>query len=64
MVKIFTTWVCVLVIASAFALPALADQSIGYQDCFKKGVKAFYEHDDQEALRYFKIAHIFDPTDE
>jgi len=42
---------------------AFADQSIGFQEYFKEGVKAFKEHDDQEALRCFKIAQIYDPSD-
>ncbi len=49
---------------AALSLPAFADQSIGYQEYFNEGVKAFKEHDDQKALRCFKIAQIYDPADE
>ncbi len=57
-------WVCALVFVTALSVPALADQSIGYQQYFNKGVNAFKEHDDQKALRCFKIAQIYDPSDE
>ncbi len=56
--------VCGLVFVAALSSSAIADQSIGYQYYFKKGVKSFDEHDDQKALRYFKIAQIYDPNDE
>ncbi|MDE2027950.1 MAG: hypothetical protein KGK03_06815 [Candidatus Omnitrophica bacterium] len=54
-------WVCGLACAAALSIPALADQSIGYQEYFQKGVKAFNAHDDQRALRFFKIAQVYDP---
>ena len=56
--------VCVLVFLAAFSFPAFADQSIGFKQYFNEGVKAFKEHDDQKALRCFKLAQIYDPTDE
>jgi len=58
------TWGLGLVLVAAFAFPALADQSIGYQEYFNKGVAAFNEHDDQKAFRCFKIAQIYDPKSE
>jgi len=54
---------CGLVFVALFSFSALADQSIGYKQYFNEGVKAFKEHDDQEALRCFKIAQIYDPSD-
>jgi Pilus formation protein N terminal region len=63
MFKKIVRWVCVLVYVSAFAFPAFADQSIGFRQYFKEGVKAFKKHDDPKALRCFKIAQIFDPND-
>ncbi|MBF0570682.1 MAG: hypothetical protein HQL12_02300 [Candidatus Omnitrophica bacterium] len=62
--KRYLIWGFGLVFISAFAFSALADQSIGYQQYFKEGVKAFHEHDDAKALRCFKIAQIYDPSDE
>jgi hypothetical protein len=56
--------VCGLFFAAALSIPAFADQSIGYQKYFNEGVKAFKDNDDQEALRCFKIAQIYDPADE
>lgn len=71
MKKKIITGVCglVLVAAFSFACPVLvavafADQSVGYQEYFNEGVKAFKEHDDQKALRSFKIAQIYDSSDE
>ena len=64
MIKKTVIGVCGLVFWAALSLPAFADQSIGYQEYFNEGVKAFKEHDDQKALRCFKIAQIYDPTDE
>jgi len=55
--------VCGLILASAFAACAFADQSAGFQVYFDEGVKAFKVHDDQKALRCFKIAQIYDPSD-
>ena len=54
-------WVCGLVFVVVFSIPAFADQSIGYRQYFKEGVKAFKDLDDQKALRCFKIAQIYDP---
>ena len=56
--------VCGFVLAAAVSIPAFADQSIGYQQYFNEGVKAYKKHDDQKAIRCFKIAQIFDPSDE
>ena len=64
MIKKTVIGVCGLVFVAAFSLPAFADQSIGYQQYFNEGVKAFKEHDDQKAFRCFKIAQIYDPADE
>ncbi len=63
MVKNFVIGVCGLIIVGAFSFPAFADQSIGYQHYFNEGVKAFKEHDDQKAIRCFKVAQIYDPSD-
>jgi len=63
MIKKSVIWVCGLVFAAALASPAIADQSIGYQFYFKEGVRSFKDHDDQKALRCFKIAQIYDPHD-
>jgi len=57
-------WGLCVVFVAILAMPASADQSIGYQEYFKEGVKAFNSHDDQKALRCFKIAQIYDPGDE
>ncbi|MDE1920417.1 MAG: hypothetical protein KGJ09_02195 [Candidatus Omnitrophica bacterium] len=54
-------WVCGLACMAALSFPAYADQSIGYQKYYQKGVRAFNDHDDQDALRFFKIAQIYDP---
>jgi len=43
---------------------ASADQSTGYQQYYNEGVKAFKEHDDQKALRCFKIAQVYGPAEE
>ncbi len=64
MIKKTVMWVCGLVFIAALSFPAFADQSTGYQQYFNEGVKAFKEHDDQKALRCFKIAQIYDPSDE
>ncbi len=64
MIKKLVIGVCGLVLAAAFSFPAFADQSIGYQQYFNEGVKAFKEHDDQKAFRCFKIAQSYDPADE
>ncbi len=63
MIKKSVIGVCGLVFMAALSFPAFADQSIGYQQYFNEGVKAFKEHDDQKALRCFKIAQIYDPAD-
>jgi hypothetical protein len=63
MLKKLVIGVCGLFLVLAFAAPAPADQSIGYQEYYNKGVKAFKEHDDQKALRCFAIAEIYDPSD-
>jgi len=63
MIKKSVIWGLGLILAFAFAFPAFADQSIGYRQYFNEGVKAFQKHDDQKALRCFKIAQIYDPTD-
>jgi hypothetical protein len=62
MIKKTVIWVCGLVFVSALSFPAFADQSIGYKQYFTKGVQAFKDHDDQKALRCFKIAQIYDPA--
>lgn len=49
---------------AVLSLPAFADQSLGFQEYFKKGVAAFEAHDDQKALYYFKIAQIYDHVDQ
>ena len=64
MIKKTVIWVCGLVFMFAFAFTAFADQSIGYRQYFNEGVKAFRNHDDQKALRCFKLAQIYDPSDE
>ena len=64
MIKKLVIGVCGLVFVAALSFPAFADQSIGYQQYFNEGVKSFKEHDDQKALRCFKIAQIYDPSDE
>ncbi len=64
MIKKTVIWVCGLVFVAALSTPVFADQSIGYRQYFNAGVKAFKEHDDQKALRCFKIAQIYDPSDE
>ena len=63
MIKKIVIGVCGLVFVAALSFPAFADQSIGFRQYFKEGVKAFKEDDDQEALRCFKIAQIYDPSD-
>ena len=63
MIKRIVIGVCGLVFVAALSFPAFADQSIGYRQYFNEGVKAFKEHDDQKALRCFKIAQIYDPAD-
>jgi|GEM_PF-2223939 len=63
MIKKCVIWGLGLVFVAALPFSAFADQSIGYREYFKEGVKAFKEHDDQKALRYFKIAQIYDPDD-
>ncbi len=52
-----------LIFAAALSVPALADQSIGYQYYFKEGLKAFKQHNSHKALRFFLIAQIYDPND-
>ncbi len=64
MIKKLVIGVCGLVFAASLSSYAFADQSIGYQQYYNEGVKAFKEHDDREAFRCFKIAQIYDPTDE
>src|SRR5665213_846419 len=64
MFKNIVIGVCGLVFVAALSCPAFADQSIGYQRYFHEGVKAFKNHDDQKALRCFKIAQIYDPSDD
>jgi hypothetical protein len=63
MIKKFVILGLCFVFVAALPLPAFADQSIGYREYFKEGVKAFKEHDDQKAIRCFKIAQIYDPAD-
>ena len=63
MIRKTLIWGLGLVVVAALNLPAFADQSIGFQEYFRKGVKAFEAHDEAEALRCFKIAEIYDPND-
>jgi hypothetical protein len=63
MIKRTVIGVCGLFLVLVFSSPVSANQSIGYQYYFKKGVQAFKQHDDPKALRCFKIAQIYDPKD-
>src|ERR1035441_9600029 len=56
-------WVVGVVLLAFCHTYAFADQSTGFQQYFNEGVKAFKEHDDQKAIRCFKIAQIYDPSD-
>jgi len=64
MIKKYAGWVCGIVLLGAFSSPAAADQSLGFKQYFKEGIRAYQSHDDQRALHCFKIAHIYDPADQ
>ena len=56
-------WVLGFCLVTLCHSSAFADQSIAYQRYFNEGLKAYNEHDDQKALRCFKLAQIFDSSD-
>lgn len=41
-----------------------ADQSIGFRYYFDEGLKAFKQHDDADAVSFFKIAQTYNPFDQ